>query len=153
MRLSGCFRLLFLYDVAEAIDLEMLKGLLDTRAGASERPFPRRTPQYVRFRGSPLRDCRVRWACANAIKETTAACSFRYYEFGVVVVQLEVPFACDWGDASFKNTRTGLDIADAEQGEIRELAPPAPGKLRPSCIPADQGVVAGNVFTHPHPED
>jgi hypothetical protein len=54
VRLGGCFRLLFLYDVAEAIDLELLRNLLGTRVGPMDRPFPRRTPQYVRFEHAPI---------------------------------------------------------------------------------------------------
>jgi hypothetical protein len=46
--------------VAEAIDLEMLGGLLGPRGGTVERPFPRRTPQYVGFEHTPdRRTCRA----------------------------------------------------------------------------------------------
>jgi hypothetical protein len=117
VRLSGCFRLLFLYDVAEAIDLEMLRNLLDTRAGTSERPFPRRTPQYVRFESAPVVES---VGPVPIDKETTATSSFRYYEFGVVVVQLEVPFACDWEMLLSMNSHW-LDIVDAGK-DIREKA-------------------------------
>ena len=49
MELRGLFRLLFLYDVAESIDLEKLRGLLGERGGSAGPSFPRRTPGYVRF--------------------------------------------------------------------------------------------------------
>jgi hypothetical protein len=93
VRLRGCFRLLFLYDVAEAIDLGMLQNLLGTHAGPVERPFPKRTPQYVRFENVPIVEPIEPLPIGSDRK---VACSIKYYAFGVVVVQVEIPFDCDW---------------------------------------------------------
>jgi hypothetical protein len=109
--------MLFLYDVAEAIDLEVLRSLLGTRAGPVERPFPRRTPQYVRFEHTPI----VEPAESLSIgSDTAAACSVKYYAFGVIVVQAEVPFDCDWQFLLSQNSRW-MDAADVENG-VREMA-------------------------------
>jgi len=54
VRLRGCFRVLFLYDVAEAIDSEKLRDLLGPPGGTVRRAFPRRTPEYVRFVQPPI---------------------------------------------------------------------------------------------------
>ena len=117
VRLCGCFRMLFLYDVAETIDLVRLRSLLGGRAGAVERPFPRRTPQYVRFEETPI----VEPAELPAIVgDTPATCSVKYYAFGVVVVQIEVPFDCDWTHLLSENSRW-MDAADRGDG-VRELA-------------------------------
>src|SRR5580698_6694063 len=54
MQLRGLFRLLFLYDVAESIDLSKLRHLLGARVGSAGQAFPRRTPGYVRFEDPPV---------------------------------------------------------------------------------------------------
>lgn len=109
--------MLFLYDVAEAIDLELVRSLLGTRAGPVERPFPRRTPEYVRFEHTPI----VEPAESLLIgSDTTAACSVKYYGFGVMSVQVEVPFDCDWQFLLSQNSRL-MDAADVER-DVREMA-------------------------------
>ncbi len=52
--LRGCFRILFLYDVAEALDLDKLRELLGPRGGTVKRVFPAATPEYVRFEHAPI---------------------------------------------------------------------------------------------------
>lgn len=93
MLLRGCFRILFLYDVAEAIDVEKLLDLLGTRGGPVRRVFPRRTPEYVRFEPPPIVEPAQPIALATG---EAVLCSIKYYAFAVVVVQFEVPFGCDW---------------------------------------------------------
>jgi hypothetical protein len=51
--LRGCFRILLLYDVAEALDLDKLRELLGPRGGTVKRVFARGTPEYVRFEHAP----------------------------------------------------------------------------------------------------
>jgi hypothetical protein len=117
VRLSGCFRILYLYDVAEAINLEMLRSLLGTRAGPAERPFPRRTPQYVRFEHTPIAEPSEPLPISGGV---AAACSVKYYAFGVVAVQVEVPFDCDWQFLLSQNSRW-IDAADVGK-HVRETA-------------------------------
>jgi hypothetical protein len=117
VRLCGCFRILFLYDVAEAIDLEMLLSLPGTRGGPVERPFPRRTPQYVRFEHIPIIEPVEPVTIGG---ETNAVYSVKYYAFGVIVVQVEVPFDGDWQNLLSQNARW-IDAADAEK-DAREMA-------------------------------
>jgi len=116
MRLRGCFQLLFLYDVAEAIDFELLPGLLGSRGGPVERPFPRRTPQYVRFEHIPI----VEPAEPLIIDGTTTSCSVKYYGFGVMSVQVEVPFDGDWEFLITQNSRW-MDAADVST-HVQQLA-------------------------------
>ena len=52
--LTGFFRVFLLYDVAEAFDLEKLRRLVGPRGVPAQRPFPRRTPEYVRFEQVPI---------------------------------------------------------------------------------------------------
>lgn len=91
--LRGCFRILLLYDVAEAIDLEKLRELLGAGAKAARPAFPRRTPEYVRFEQVPIVE-RVEPVVLGTGERL--ACSIRYYAYAVAAVQLEAPFECDW---------------------------------------------------------
>jgi hypothetical protein len=117
VRLCGRFRILFFYDVADAIDLDVLRSLLGARGGPLERPFPRRTPQYVRFEHPPIFEASEPLSIGS---EATAACSIKYYAFGVVVVQVEVPFECDWQSLLSENSRW-MDAIELGK-EVREVA-------------------------------
>jgi hypothetical protein len=93
MQIRGLFRLLFLYDVAESIDLGKLRDLLGSRGGTAEHAFPRRTPEYMRFERAPI----VEPAEFITVRPgVNAACPVRYYAFGAMVIQVEVPFEYDW---------------------------------------------------------
>jgi hypothetical protein len=109
--------LLFLYDVAEAIDLAKLQSLRGARAGPLERPFPKRTPQYVRFEDTPIVE---RIEALPVGGDAKAATSIKYYAFGVVVVQVEIAFDCDWQFLLSENSRW-MDAA-AIRGHVREVA-------------------------------
>lgn len=117
VRLRGCFRLLFLYDVAEAIDLGMLQNLLGTHAGPVERTFPKRTPQYVRFEHVPIVEPVEPLPTGS---DTKATRSIKYYAFGVVVVQVEIPFDCDWQFLLSESSRW-MDAGDVG-ANVREVA-------------------------------
>ena len=86
MSLRGVFRLLFLYDVAESIDLARLLDLLGAKGGSAERSFPRRTPEYVRFEQAPVAEPAE---FVSVCPGVTALCPLKYYAFGAVVVQVE----------------------------------------------------------------
>ena len=132
VRLAGCFRILFLYDVAEAIDLEKLRSLLGSRCGPLEQPFPRRTPEYVRFEHAPIVEPSEPLTIST---DGRATCSVKYYAFGVVVVRVEVPFDGDWPFLLSENSRW-MDAADVgkEAREIaqRHLQQAAPAVIRPT---------------------
>jgi hypothetical protein len=130
--LRGCFRIFLLYDVAEAIDLDQLRGLLGPRGVPVQRFFPRRTPEYVGFEQAPIVEG------ASPIRLETGAsvvCSIKYYAYAVVAVQIEVPFACDW-DALLPQAERWLNTAEVEPQarEVvhRHLETVSPAVIRPS---------------------
>jgi hypothetical protein len=108
--LRGTFRILFFYDVAEAFDLEKLRRLLGDRGELDEHIFARRTPGYVRFEQAPVTE-RADSVLLKTGEE--AVCSIRYYSFSGVVLQLELPFACDWKTLTFDTSRW-IDPVDIE---------------------------------------
>lgn len=110
MQLRGFFRLLFLYDVAESIDLGKLRGLLGARGGSAKSAFPRRTPDYVRFEEAPIIEpAEFITVCPGV----SAACRVKYYSFGAVVVQVELPVECDWSALVAQGSRW-MDAPDVE---------------------------------------
>ena len=117
MQLRGLFRLLFLYDVAESFDLGKLRGLLGERAGSTEHAFPRRTPDYVRSELPPVVEpAEFITVCPGV----SAACPVKYYSFGALVIQVELPFDCDWKTLVAQGSRW-MDAPDIEPC-VRDLA-------------------------------
>ena len=117
MQLRGLFRLLFLYDVAESIDLGKLRALLGERGGSVEQAFPRRTPGYVRFEHPPIVEPAEFVSLCPGVN---AACPVKYYAFGAIVIQAELPFETDWNSLVEQSARW-MDAPDVEP-RIRELA-------------------------------
>jgi len=130
--LRGCFRLLFLYDVAEAIDLRRLRELLGPRGGPVKGVFPRRTPEYVRFEEAPIIE---QGEALNLGGGQRVACSLKYYAFAVVVVQFEIPFEGEWHTVLAQASRW-MDAAeiDSHAREIgrRHVEHVAPAIIRPT---------------------
>ncbi len=117
MQLRGVFRLLFLYDVAESIDLGKLRTLLGKRGGSAEQAFPRRTPGYVRFEHPPIVEpAEVVSVCPGV----DASCPVKYNSFGAIVIQAEMPFETDWESLVEQGARW-MDAPDVEP-RIRDLA-------------------------------
>jgi hypothetical protein len=127
MHLRGLFRLLFLYDVAESIDLDKLRDLLGARGGSAEHAFPRRTPGYVRFEHPPIVEPAEVITVSPGVN---AACPVKYYAFGAIVIQVEVPFECDWNSL----VEQGAQWMDAPAVEplVRELARRRMEQIRPA---------------------
>ncbi len=127
MRLRGLFRLLFLYDVAESIDLGKLLTLLGVRGGSAEHAFPRRTPGYVRFEQAPIVEPAEFITICPGV---SAACPVKYYAFGAIVIQVELPFDCDWNSLVEQGSRW-MDAPDVEP-LVRELVRQRLDQIRPA---------------------
>jgi hypothetical protein len=110
MTLRGTFRILFLYDVAEALDLSRIRELLGPRGGQVRRAFPRRMPEYVQFEHPPIVET---GDCLRLAGGEQPVCSIKYYSFAVVVVELELPFECGW-NALLAQTSQWVDAPEVE---------------------------------------
>ncbi|HWF13826.1 MAG TPA: hypothetical protein VG272_08835 [Candidatus Acidoferrales bacterium] len=133
MQLRGLFRLLFLYDVAESIDLSKLRNLLGARVGSSGQAFPRRTPGYVRFEDPPVLEMAD---CISVAAGGNVACPVKYYGFGAIVIQVEVPFDCDMTTLVEQSSRW-MDAADVEP-LVRELVLRRLEQIRPAVTRATE---------------
>lgn len=127
MQLRGLFRILVLYDVAESFDLGKLRDLLGARGGSAGHAFPRRTPAYVRFEQPPIVEIADSITVSPGV---TVACPVKYYSFGAIAIQVEVPFECDWNSLLQQGSRW-MDAPDFEP-LVRELARGRMEQIKPA---------------------
>jgi hypothetical protein len=83
----GSIRAVLLYDVAEEIDLKQVRTLLGTPPPLRAPDFRQPAPNYVRFEQPPVLE-------ATASPDTT----LRYFDYGVVSLQIESHFECEWSE-------------------------------------------------------
>jgi len=89
----GCVRILAFFDIAEAIDLEALRGLLGPEAAPRSPGFVHLTPEYAQAQNQPILES------VNAIGLPTGEsldARIKYYWFGVASVELTTRFECDF---------------------------------------------------------
>ena len=98
----GCFRILFLCDVAEAIRLDLLRSLRGPTAVELSSNLTPPPPQYLRFERPPVSE-----PIDPVTLETgeSVAGRIKYYDYGVVSIEFELPFAGDWGTMVLQSSR------------------------------------------------
>ena len=131
--LRGNLRKLMLFDVGESFDLDAIQRAIGPQAGPVKRSFPRRTPDYVQYEHAPIVE---HVAPIHLSSGESLTCTLKYYEYAVVVVQVEIPFACDW-ERLIRYASQFLEFEELESlarevaaKRIREIAPP---RLRPAA--------------------
>lgn len=93
MTLQGAFRILLLYDVADSINLERLNSILQVPRPERLPRFTHPTPEYVRFELPPVVEA------LDPIELETGTrleARIKYYDYGVISVEMELPFSCEW---------------------------------------------------------
>ena len=85
MNAQGYFRILSLFDVSEAFELEKLSALLGPEAGPRSPGFVHRTPDYAQAQTAPIVE-----ATGTIVLPTGEKLDSRikYYWFGVACVEL-----------------------------------------------------------------
>jgi hypothetical protein len=129
MALKGSFRALFLYDVADEVRLAELRSGPEARAGERVPRFKHPTPEYVRFERPPVVEPggRVALETGEALEAW-----IKYYEYGVVSIELELSFDCDWKALVERSSRW---IADpAIEKHAYELAERAVKRAEPALV-------------------
>jgi len=99
--LSGSLWILFLYDVCEEINLEVLRaipGVEPRREPSLRHP----SPEYVRFERPPVVE---RLAPIVLDSGDRFRAEVNYYEYGVVSIKLELPFHADWPELTDLSSR------------------------------------------------
>ena len=112
MPLRGCFRALLLYDVAEEFDLAGVSRIIGVEPPARAPGFKLPAPDYVRFERSPVVE-----ACHTVQLATgeSAKASLRYFEYGVVSLEFEMPFETDWPGLIALSNRW-IEAGEVERG-------------------------------------
>jgi len=123
----GSFRTLLLYDVADEIDLGQLRTLLGAEPPARSPGFKLPAPLYVRFERPPVVERCEAMALAGGGR---AEARLRYFDYGVVSLELEQPFEGGWDELIALSNRR-IDAADIEQQAL-EIVRRRLEKLRPA---------------------
>jgi hypothetical protein len=127
--LKGSFYVLVLYDVAEQIQLDRLRAIIGAEPPRREPSFKHRAPDYVRFEPSPV----VEYTGSITVSGGDPFESrIKYFDYGVVCVELELPFTADWEDL----TRLSSRLTSAPEIEARtlELAQAQLSRVKPALI-------------------
>lgn len=89
----GSFHALLLYDIAEELDLDELQKLLGTEPQTRPPGFKLPAPDYVRFERLPVLE---RCEPIHLATGEVATASLRYFDYGVVTLEIEVQFENEW---------------------------------------------------------
>jgi hypothetical protein len=91
--LEGSFFALAFYDVAEQIQAEKLRELLGATQPHRAPSFKHPAPEYVRFQVPPVIEYPEPVSLPSGEKFESR---IKYFDYGVVCVELEMSFATDW---------------------------------------------------------
>jgi hypothetical protein len=105
-----------LYDVAEEIDLEQLRATIGAEP-RREPSFRHRAPEYVRFEPAPAVDYAGAITLASGDQLESR---IKYFDYGVVCVELEFPFEANWEGLTKLSSR--LTAAPEIEAKTLELA-------------------------------
>ena len=91
--MRGCVRILAFFDIAEAIEMDSLRGLLGPEASPRSPGFVHLTPEYAQAQHQPILES------VNAVGLPTGEtldARIKYYWFGVASVELTTRFECEF---------------------------------------------------------
>ncbi len=93
--ISGSLSVLFLYDVSDEIRLDELRRILKVPPAGREPPFRQPTPEYVQFERPPVV---VPLSGVSLPDGERFSGRLSYYDYGVVSLNLVIPFEGGWQD-------------------------------------------------------
>jgi hypothetical protein len=127
--LCGHFRILFLYDVAEAIGLDVLRSMPQPPGLEPTLNLVHPIPHYLRFERPPFLEPAHRMVLESG---EYIEVSTKYYDYGVVSIELELPFECDWNSLVLQSSRW-IGAAELEN-RANDLLHIALNRVRPALI-------------------
>ena len=85
--------MLFLYDVAEAVSLDVLRSMAESKGVELRSSLAHPVPHHLRFERPPSIEPAGLMALetGESVEVTT-----KYYDYGVVSIEMELPFEGDW---------------------------------------------------------
>jgi hypothetical protein len=112
----GSFRALLLYDIAEEFDLAELRRLLRAAPPARSPGF-KSAPDYVRLeRPSLMETCEP----IHLATGESATARLRYFDYGVVSLEIEMPFETDWPGLIALSNRW-IEAGEVEQRGLKRV--------------------------------
>jgi hypothetical protein len=113
----GSFRAQLFYDIAEEFDLDELRRLLGVETPARSPGFRSPAPGYVRFERPP-----VQTSCEPIQLATgeSANATLRYFDYGVVSLEMELGFETDWRGLLALSNRW-IEAGEAEQRGLKTV--------------------------------
>ena len=113
----GSLRALLLYDVAEEFDFEELRRLLGAEVPVRSPGFKLPAPGYVRFERPPVLEvCEpIRFATGES-----ASARLRYFDYGVVSLEIEMQFENDWPGLIALSNRW-IEAGEVEQRGLKSV--------------------------------
>src|SRR5882724_2281441 len=97
----GSLWAILLYDVAEQIQLDSLRTILNAPPAAREPRF-KNAPEYVRFENPPLE---ISIEAPPLASGERLRARIKYFDYGVIAVELELPFMVPWQDLLERSSR------------------------------------------------
>lgn len=91
--LRGSIRALLLFDIAEEIDLPLLRTVLGVGPSKREPAFRHPSPEYVRFERPPIVESVAPCRMDDGLELQTR---IRYFDYGVASVELQMQFHACW---------------------------------------------------------
>jgi len=100
--LHGHIGVLFLYDVAEAIGLDVIRSMAEKKGVELRASLAHPVPHHLRFERPPSIEPAGLMALdtGESVEVTT-----KYYDYGVVSIEMELPFEGDWDSLVFQSSR------------------------------------------------
>jgi hypothetical protein len=126
---SGAITALFLFDVAETIRLEEVRGIVGTQARDTQFTTKTAAPVHVRYNPPPI-------ACggdAIAIPQIEGfLTSLKVYEYGVISVGLTLEFSGAWEE--FVGFGAGVMASDALESGARQACEKLVDRIRGAAV-------------------
>jgi hypothetical protein len=111
----GSFHALLLYDVADEIDLDRVRALLGAEPPSRKPEFKLPAPVYVRFERPPVAEAAETISLSTG---ETFAGRLRYFDYGVVSLELETQLQADWEGLIQLSTRW-MDAPEIEHKALQ----------------------------------
>jgi hypothetical protein len=142
MPLRGSFRVLIMCDVADSILLDRLRTILGVAAERSP-SFAHPTPEYVRFERPPVVEA---IPPIEIEPHRRIEGKVKYYDYGVVSVELDLPFELEWHSLVEQSSRWMVDPGTEARAmkiirERLQLVAPALVKPYPNQLTEDYYIV------------
>ena len=115
--ISGSFKILVLYEVAEEIHLDELHTLIGAVPRPREPHFKHPAPEYVRFERTPVTEPIDPVLLKSGER---FAGRLKYYDYGVVSIELDLHFEGDWNTVIQLSSRW-IGVPEVERSTIETV--------------------------------